>query len=161
MVSASRQPRHSKLFNSRCPANAGMLRTQRIGCSQRGHLGRRSDMAEQRPQKAPAGYSGMAPTDYPSRTNEVTRPFASFRSQSLQPQPGRHRLEAPPRRTNPTRAIAGSSCRCVEGSSAPSGPILGCFLRSIFRSTAHEGNHQGRAVATDQTAARDDLRDAA
>jgi len=47
MVSASRQPRHSKLCSSGCPTNAGMLRTQRIVCSQRGHLGRCSDMAEE------------------------------------------------------------------------------------------------------------------
>ena len=39
--------------------------------------------------------------------------------------------------------------------------FLAVFLRSIFRSTAHEGNRQGRAFATDQTAAWDDLRDAA
>ena len=50
------------------PANAGKLRTQRIVCSQRGHLGRNFDMPEQKPQKPPTGYSGIAPTDYPSRS---------------------------------------------------------------------------------------------
>jgi hypothetical protein len=64
MVRASRQPRHSKLSSSGCPANAGTLRTQRIGCTHWGHLGRRSDMPEQRPQKPSAGYSGIVPMDY-------------------------------------------------------------------------------------------------
>jgi hypothetical protein len=38
--------------------------------------------------------------------------------------------------------------------------FLAVFLRSIFRSTAHERNHQGRAAAPNQTALGD-LRDAA
>ena len=74
MVSASRHPRHSKLCSTGCPANAGMLRTQRIVCSQRGHLGRCSDMAEQKPQKPPTGYSGIAPTDFPSRRTSPLEP---------------------------------------------------------------------------------------